>query len=72
MKKINYFKILADKTIKVIGFHGLNRFFYAYVSYDGKKILISNIQFLFQSFYCILLHNLHSLLQLKDNPHNPY
>lgn len=27
MKKINYFKILADKTIKVIGFHGLNRFF---------------------------------------------
>ena len=37
MKKINYFKILADKTIKVIGFHGLNRFFYAYVSYDGKK-----------------------------------
>lgn len=44
MKKINYFKILADKTIKVIGFHGLNRFFYAYVSYDGKKILISNTE----------------------------
>ena len=44
MKKINYFKILADKTIKVIGFHGLNRFFYSYVSYDGKKILISNTE----------------------------
>lgn len=43
MKRLNYFKILSDKKIKVIGFHGLKRFFYAYISYDGNGVLISNI-----------------------------
>lgn len=43
MRRLNYFKILSDKKIKVVGFHGLKRFFYAYVSYDGNGVMISNI-----------------------------